>query len=228
MKALGKAGRKLFIRKLLCSDKMGHFLWNEFKRLFNALAVIEPMLFQEVTLPIEIEAKYQVDDLAEIEARIREAGGSRFLDFYQHDLIYDNVDRSLRESDSNLRVRQEKCGDKEEITICFKGAWQGGPYKKREEIELTVADLDIARQLLNALGFEIVLELEKQRRMARFQDCLVCLDEVVNLGSFVEIEGPAEEKIRYVVDVLSLQNFPSITHGYPYLLARKLVKENNT
>lgn len=172
-------------------------------------------------MPLEIEAKFQVDDLAAIEQRLIEADGSRFHDLHQKDLIFDRPDRTLRRTDSNLRIRLEQCGDMTEITICYKGRLQSAELKKREEIELKVADYEVSRLLLEALGFEVVMELDKHRRMAKLNDCLVCLDRITDLGTYVEIEGPSEEKIYQVIEMLGLKGYPSITSGYPSLLAQK-------
>ncbi|MCK5272392.1 MAG: class IV adenylate cyclase, partial [Sedimentisphaerales bacterium] len=107
------------------------------------------------------------------------------------------------------------------IQLCFKGPQQKGQYKRREEIEVEIGDRKMAMMLLKALGFTTTLVVEKTRRLAQLDSCQVCLDEVEDLGNFVEIEGPNETEIEQVAIKLKLNEHQHIRSGYARMLAEK-------
>ena len=83
-----------------------------------------------------------------------------------------------------------------------------------------------ARGLLEALGFEITIAFEKRRSQWRLDDCMVCLDQVVELGFFLEIEGPSEEAVAAVQGRLQLEGARHLTVSYAVMLAEHLQKTN--
>ena len=104
--------------------------------------------------------------------------------------------------------------------ITFKGPQQEGPYKKREEIELTVTDAAAAEALLAGLGYHRTLSFEKRRESWRLKDCLVELDELPQLGTFVEVEGPTESAVQNVLHTLGMENPPCIKTSYIAMLGK--------
>lgn len=65
------------------------------------------------------------------------------------------------------------------------------------EHELTIDSVSIAEALLTEIGYYLVVEIEKKRMEYVLPDATICLDEVKNLGSFLEIEilCPTEKDI---------------------------------
>ena len=53
-------------------------------------------------------------------------------------------------------------------------------------------------------------------------DCVVCLDELPLLGSFVEIEASGEEPIAESLRKLQLADMPHINESYAHLIRAKL------
>ena len=96
-----------------------------------------------------------------------------------------------------MRLRQ--IGESNFIT--YKGPKLDATTKTRREIELPLpAGEAVAAsyaELLTALGFRYVAEVRKQRRTFHLawnsSDVEIALDEVAQLGSFVEIELSASE-----------------------------------
>ncbi|MHC5103080.1 MAG: hypothetical protein ACYSOQ_06655 [Planctomycetota bacterium] len=54
----------------------------------------------------------------------------------------------------------------------------------------------------------------------KLDECEVCLDELPELGCFVEVEGPDEETISSVLRKLSLHNEPHITKSYASMMSK--------
>ena len=174
-------------------------------------------------MPTEIEAKIKVEQLEVICRRLEQLEAQYQQEVVQRDYFFDRPDGSLRASDCGLRLRQERQQDTTKSITCFKGPRiRESRYKQREEIEFVVSDPTGARELLEALGHEVILAFEKQRSVWRLNDCTVCLDKVVEIGNFVEIEGASEAAISKVQAQLGLAESQIILEGYAVMLAEHL------
>ena len=75
---------------------------------------------------------------------------------------------------------------------------------------------------LAAIGYKKALAFQKKRQVWRLDRCEVALDCLPLLGSFVEIEGPDENKIAGVQKKLGLADLRHIPESYAVLMERKL------
>jgi adenylate cyclase class 2 len=175
-------------------------------------------------MPIEIEAKLKVKSLARIERKLKNCGAEFIGKFVQSDTYFDDAKGTIRKADSALRIRRQRTGRKEQITIAFKGPRQKGRFKQRREIQFQVDNADLAEMLLAELGYKKVIVVKKKRREWRSGGCLIALDELPILGSFVEIEGPSEKRIASVQKRLGLADLVHIPKSYANLTRRKLHK----
>jgi predicted adenylyl cyclase CyaB len=165
-------------------------------------------------MAVEIEAKIKVERLAGLAEELRRLGGEKCGDFRERDHFFDLPDRSLRARDCGLRVRESRGEGGVTVKMCYKGPRRTALYKEREEIEVAVGELEAARQFLGALGYGEMLVVEKQREQWRLEQCMVCLDEVEHLGSFVEIEGPDEAAVSRVRALMRLEGAPLVPRSY--------------
>ena len=140
----------------------------------------------------------------------------------QTDTYFEDTEGSLKSGDRALRVRRQKAGKKEKTFLTYKGPKQRDDFKKRQEIEIEIGDADSAEELLLALGYGKALVFEKKRRVWRLDGCIVSLDELPLLGSFVEIEGPDGRRIADVQSKLGLSDLPHIVESYACLIEQKL------
>ena len=170
----------------------------------------------------EIEAKLKVDSVQLVADKLAELGGEFIEEQRQRDYYYDHAGESLLKADQALRVRLQLTGENEKVFLTHKGAKEKDQFKKRKEIELEVSDFESADKMFLRLGYHKALVVEKKRRLWRFGGCLVCLDEVEQLGDFVEIEGPDDAKIMEVQKKLGLGELGHICEGYAVLLREKL------
>lgn len=178
-------------------------------------------------MPTEIEAKIKVDHLENFIKKLKTLGAQQRRDVLQRDFFFDRPDRSLKLADCGLRIRREKYRDTIKIILCFKGPKaKNSPYKKRREIELEVGDQMRAQQLLQALGFQLMFTFEKKRSEWFLETCLVCLDELPVLGSFLEVEGPDESAVRNVLTGLELTDAQTTRRGYAAMFYRHADESN--
>jgi adenylate cyclase class 2 len=170
----------------------------------------------------EIEAKLKVDSLPEVEHKLGDLG-ARFLgEQLQTDYFFDDVNATLINADKCLRLRKQMVEKSESCFLTYKGAKEKSNLKRRQEIESEINDADSIYKLLQALGYEQVLIVEKKRRLWQFGNCEVALDRLPLLGDFVEIEGPDEENISNVQNSLGLTDLPHISKSYASLLKERL------
>jgi adenylate cyclase class 2 len=140
----------------------------------------------------EVEQKFPVADLAEIERRLVQLGVTVGPPVEQVDLYFAHPVRDFAQTDEALRIR--RVGSDSFIT--YKGSKIDPATKTRREIELPLAGgaaaLSRWSELLAALGFRSVAEVAKRRRTGHLEwegrQVEVALDEVGPLGSFVELE----------------------------------------
>ena len=171
---------------------------------------------------MEIEAKLKVDSLSEIAERLVKEDAEFVTKYQQVDSYFDLPGHILHKGDRGFRLRRQVTGQDEKVILTYKGKKQKHKFKKREEIEVEVSDADSAEKIVLAIGFEKIVTVEKERIIWKLNSCEVCLDEVTLLGSFVEIEGPDQQKIEEVQKRLGLAQLPHIVKSYSNMVRKKL------
>lgn len=181
-------------------------------------------------MAVEIEAKMKVSDLAVIKDRLMSAGAQLIGEFLERNTFFDTEDRSLLAADEGLRLRLNhdlNSGNKVCI-MTFKGPRQHGQLKSREETETTVGSYTDACSLIERMGFTRILSFEKRRDSWSLGGCEVELDNLPRLGSFVEIEGPRDEAVLKVREILQLTDRPLIRASYVAMLMTNLQEAGET
>jgi adenylate cyclase class 2 len=148
---------------------------------------------------LEVEMKFPVDSFAAVEARLAEWGAGELARRVEVDHYFNAPDRDFARTDEALRIR--RIGSANLVT--YKGPKIDAQTKTRTEIEVPLAHGDRAaedfRRLLESLGYRPVAAVRKSRRLFELtRDSFlleVCLDEVEDVGRFVELEiqAPAEQ-----------------------------------
>jgi adenylate cyclase, class 2 len=149
----------------------------------------------------EIEAKFYVRRLAEIEKRLQQLGANLIQPRTQEtNWRFDTPQGDLRRDGRALRLRRDQG-----VHLTYKGQSenQSGALSRRE-IEFSASDLDSARKFLEALGYDVVFIYEKYRttyslsprptvisKSPKGHDIHFMLDELP-YGNFVEIEGESD------------------------------------
>jgi adenylate cyclase class 2 len=170
---------------------------------------------------IEIEAKLKVESHRNVAEKLRRCGAEFVADLRETDFYFDDSKSTFVKRDSCLRLRRQSGKSGEKFFLTFKGPKQKSNFKKRAELEIEVGDFNVTQKLLLVLGYKKAIVVEKKRQLWRLGGCLVLLDSVKNLGSFVEIEGPNNRKIAKVQKRLELENLKHIKNSYADLLAKK-------
>lgn len=162
---------------------------------------------------VEIEVKFYVISLKDIENKIKELGGNLVQErCFESNLRFDTGDQRLRNLRQVLRLRKDT-----QNILTFKGAAESGKLVSiRQEIEVVVDDFETTRTLLEGLGYEVIMEYEKFRTTYSLLDTLMVLDELP-YGDFIEIEGPDGNSIQKVARNLNLNWKARVMTSYTYL-----------
>lgn len=170
-------------------------------------------------MAVEREAKIRVRDLDAVRTRLRERGGVDEGEVLERNWVLDRHDESLYEDDVLLRVRCNG-GRGGVLTVKCRLDDEGG-FKCREEVETEVDSTDDLLRQLEMVGFAVRWIYEKRRSTWRFQECVIALDVLPEMGGFVEIEGDAE-KIRGAALELGLNPEDHLDENYLSLWKRHL------
>lgn len=157
---------------------------------------------------LEAELKASLGDLA-AEKLADRAAALGFLPVEQvreRDIYFNGTERDFRRTDEALRlrsVRQLPDGPWESL-ITYKGPKLDRVSNARTEYETGVSDGGTAQELLEALGYRPLAEVNKVRRTYRLDQVTLCLDQVQGLGGFLELEllVPGEEQREAAVERL--------------------------
>lgn len=137
-------------------------------------------------MTLETEAKLPLHDHAPVRAALERAGARCLRTELERNMVLDSPDESLRARGMLLRVRTT--GTDEALLTIKRPAPDAG-FKTREEIQTRVVDADALLRQLEALGYAVRRIYEKRRQTWALDGCEVCLDELPEIGLFVEIEG---------------------------------------
>ncbi len=172
---------------------------------------------------IEVEVKAQIDDLSEVREKIKTLGGELQSIKRQVDVYLQHPCRNFKLTDEALRLR--KSNGKAYLT--YKGPKLSPRSKSRLEVEVEVSDLKKTLEILVKVGFKPIGEVKKIREVWKLKEAIINLDEVENLGIFIEIEikskdmRKAEESIRKILEKLNIPAIKTTRKSYLEMLLEK-------
>jgi adenylate cyclase class 2 len=160
----------------------------------------------------EIEAKFYILQVAELRHRIEALGASLTEHRVRElNLRFDTPDRDLHQLGHVLRLRQDT---RARLTYKDSSRMDAGVLS-RGELEITVSDFNVTRDILEALGYQVAFIYEKYRTTYRLGAAELMLDEMP-YGNFLEIEGDPDA-IRPAAERLQLNWATSIPESYSSL-----------
>ena len=172
-------------------------------------------------MPIELEAKFKVNDHDPIRLRLMELGAASQGIVEELNTIYESPAADLVSTDRGLRIRTKLnlADGSTQGVLTFKGPKIAGQFKSREEIETHVDDPAALAAIFNRLGYVVGFCFAKKRETWKLGQCLIELDEIPLLGYYIEIEGPDEQSIRTMASHLNIDAAANISSSYIRLLS---------
>ncbi|HEC64419.1 MAG TPA: class IV adenylate cyclase [bacterium] len=184
----------------------------------------------------ELEAKFQVDEKSFKKIKTWLKKNSKFVGKENHEEYYfDHKEAPLtflgedniRDAADYLRIRKGKGG---KYSICLK-KWHKHPVRTEEythcdEYEFEVSDGAIAKELLINIGYSDLTEVIKKRLKYKYKKFEIVIDDVKNLGKFIEIElkdkfddtDVAYERIWDLLRQIGIKEITEMSRGYVSML----------
>ena len=136
----------------------------------------------------ELELKARVDDPAALEAALVRAAAELVFRGEMHDLRFDRGGK-LDGRDEVLRLRTYR-GTASYGVLAWKGpvSVQGG-YKHREEHETRLEDPGAALAIIERLGYEVVMRIDRTIAEYRLAQAAVRIEWYPAMDVLVEVEG---------------------------------------
>ncbi len=164
---------------------------------------------------LEIEKKYRLSDLRRglIVASLEAAGAVFEREDHEENTIYNgNV---LAETGAIVRIRRTATHS----VLTYKRRIEGPSVVKRQiEYETEISDPDAADKIVRGLSLTPRLVYEKRRRIWKFRNVEVVIDELP-FGLFMEIEGSVSS-IKEAEMLLDIEDFETEPETYPRLTER--------
>ncbi len=168
---------------------------------------------------LEVEVKAKIKNLDKFEKKLTEINGKFLKREIQEDAYFNHPWRDFAKTDEALRIR--KIGN--ETFLTYKGKRLDAETKTREEIEIKCGE-EIS-EILTLLGFKVVANVKKSRTEYLFENLHICVDDVEQLGNFVEIEGKElkdKSKIFEILKIFEIEKSETLTKSYLELLTEKI------
>jgi adenylate cyclase class 2 len=174
---------------------------------------------------LEVEMKFPIDDISVLKSRLADvAPGPPEAVREEVDHYFNAADRDFAQTDEALRLRQ--IGSRNVLT--YKGPKLDQHTKTRKEIEVPLADGPEAAtklvEMLHSLGYRPTATVHKRRTVYHVEfggfAGEICLDDVSDVGRFVELEivapegqlEPARQAVQELARRLGLEK--SERHSY--------------
>ncbi|WP_054855563.1 class IV adenylate cyclase [Vulcanisaeta sp. JCM 16161] len=139
----------------------------------------------------EVEVKYKVSSHDVIRDKLK-ALNAKFLEHTEEtDIYFNSPVRDFAKTDEALRVRVYGDGT---VVLTYKGPRIGNVGKTREELSVTVNDLESLLEILRKLEFKEVAKVVKRRDIYNYENFTIYIDTVEGLGNFVEVETMVNDK----------------------------------
>ncbi|MFH2039060.1 MAG: class IV adenylate cyclase [Chloroflexota bacterium] len=148
----------------------------------------------------EIEVKFHVKNIKIIKQRLNQSGARITKPrIFEINYRYDTAEHWLSNESKVLRVRQDS---KKWLTYKEPGEIKDG-VRIRQEIEISISDIEKTQLILQALGYHVYQSYEKFRTVYILNHSQIMLDELP-FGIFIEIESSDINSLKICANILGL------------------------
>jgi len=137
---------------------------------------------------MEIEIKATFDDKEKVKTALKTLGAQEEKVKHQIDEYYNHPSRDTRKTKEYIRLRSKPGEDKAIFAYHINIA--DGVNK---EFEVAVDNVTTFRQILQGFNFALLGTIDKKRESYKFEEFKIDIDEVKDIGNFIEVEIDGEE-----------------------------------
>lgn len=170
----------------------------------------------------ELEIKIQISSEEHFHAIYESCNklfGAPISHVLQLDEYYDTPDGQLEKQDLVIRIRSN--GEKKFIALKSPRIKLPSGMTNRIELEFLSPEGEKVHEQLLSQGLKPNEAAEKERWTFIYNDCEIVLDRLPFIGTFIEIEGPSEDAIHKIVDLLDLSTCQIARKHYGELMRDK-------
>ena len=178
----------------------------------------------------EIEIKALLNDKKAVMDKLTKLGCVFEPEATQLDTVYAERVGSLEKYFSNknfLRLRVKNNG---KVLFTIKQPQKN--WLDKIECEFEVSSKEEMEKALDLMGYQKALVINKKRTITHYNGCEICIDEVENLGSYIEMEKMVEEgdadkiqeELFVFFETLGISRKDRIGVGYDILMLEKKSK----
>lgn len=182
----------------------------------------------------EVEVKYFLCNKEQVLENLNQMGLKHNVENeIQNDSYYIPAHRNFFETEivsEWLRIRETEIN----CTLNFK-QWLPIGSKEQDycnEYETVVGDLFALKKIFELLDFKEIVRVCKVRNSWIYDDVEICIDEVENLGTFIELEilhkveeeqiSFIQEKFCKILKSIAAEVGKRDRRGYPYMILKKI------
>jgi adenylate cyclase, class 2 len=166
---------------------------------------------------IEVEVKARVNGFESLRKKLGKIGALKIKIERQEDTYFNAPHRDFAKTDEALRIRKIPDGDDSQIFITYKGSKIDSSSKTRQEFEVMVGDAETTGHIFESLGFRAVETVVKDREIYHLEDFVITLDNVHQVGTYMEIEKDLDEGKDFqdaLDEIFKLYKLMGITEGF--------------
>jgi predicted adenylyl cyclase CyaB len=91
---------------------------------------------------------------------------------------------------------------------------------------MSIDDAKMAKEILQKIGHDIDVVVDKKRRVYIYGDSEIVIDEVVDLGNFIEIESPSISEVEKIEKLFGFKKSDRLDKcGYPDMIRERLINK---
>ena len=141
-------------------------------------------------IEVEIKIKLMKKEFEQIPSMLSSLGFSDPSKIHEIDIYYNGIDRNFAKTDEGLRIRTSENLNTHYVQsyVTYKGKKLDRFSKTRLEYDVAVDDGPTMNNLLQSLGFKEVYQVEKIRDYYEYGNIHACVDNVQNVGYYMELE----------------------------------------
>ncbi len=182
----------------------------------------------------EIEVKAKLRDKEKVLEHLKKLGAEILSTKYQKDIAYwPNDVKTIEDGHllgkNYMRIREQESNGKKRVIFTLKQTMTNQLDCIEHEIDIKEEDIFALKNIILTLGFYEFITIEKNRTTAKLDDIEVCLDDVTDLGSFIELEkfGESENadkiqgELNEILASWGINQDDYLYEGYDILLHKK-------
>lgn len=183
---------------------MGNAIFSDRKwvLLFSDISCYTKINLDELKVHImayEIEIKVRLENMDTIINKLAQKGCVWISQNRQYDKIYSQKNKNINSEVIFMRIRHENNED-------ILNLKQIVDSTEVVEFESFIGSPDEIEKMINLIGFEEYITVDKIRLKGRLNDISICVDDVKRLGFFLEIEKIVKSKDECDRTKIMLQN----------------------